>query len=189
MADQAEPLRLLARALDQAADLIKGIKPEQADLRTPCRSWTVHHLVAHLVADLGNFAARVRGEKPDWGRQTTEIGDDWAGAFATARRGLDDAWARPETGGAENPPATVDQQLAELGVHAWDLARATGQSEDLDPDVADHGLRWARQNLAPQFRGSEEDGKAFGEEVPVAADAPVYERLAGWFGRDPAWSA
>ena len=111
MADQAEPLRLLARALDQAADLIKGIKPEQADLRT-CRSWTVHHLVAHLVADLGNFAARVRGA--DGAGRPPRSGTTGPGAFATARRGLDDAWARPETGGAENPPGHGDQQLAEL---------------------------------------------------------------------------
>jgi len=25
--------------------------------------------------------------------------------------------------------------------------------------------------------------------VPVADDAPVYDRLAGWFGRDPGWTA
>ena len=53
--------------------------------------------------------------------------------------------------------------------------------------MAAYGLRWAKQNLAPQFRGSESEGKAFAAEVPVAADAPVYERVAGWFGRDPRW--
>jgi hypothetical protein len=35
-----------------------------------------------------------------------------------------------------------------------------------------------------EFRGPD---KAFGVEVPVADDAPVYDRLAGWFGRDPGW--
>ena len=29
----------------------------------------------------------------------------------------------------------------------------------------------------------------FGVEVPVPDDAPVYDRLAGWFGRDPGWTA
>ena len=28
----------------------------------------------------------------------------------------------------------------------------------------------------------------FGLEVPVPEDAPVYDRLAGWFGRDPGWT-
>ena len=26
-------------------------------------------------------------------------------------------------------------------------------------------------------------------EVPVPDGAPVYDRLAGWFGRDPGWTA
>jgi hypothetical protein len=39
--------------------------------------------------------------------------------------------------------------------------------------------------LRPQFRGPD---KAFGFEVPVSGEAPIYDRLAGWFGRDPAWS-
>jgi hypothetical protein len=38
--------------------------------------------------------------------------------------------------------------------------------------------------LRPEFRGP---GKAFGVEVPVPDDAPAYERLAGWFGRNPGW--
>jgi hypothetical protein len=69
-------------------------------------------------------------------------------------------------------------------VHAWDLTRTAQSSISLDDGLADHALAWSRQMLQPQFRG---DGKAFGEEIPVPADAPAYERLAGWFGRDPYW--
>jgi hypothetical protein len=39
--------------------------------------------------------------------------------------------------------------------------------------------------MRPESRGP---GKAFGPEVPVPDDAPSYDRLAGWFGRDPAWT-
>ncbi|MDQ6848333.1 MAG: TIGR03086 family metal-binding protein [Candidatus Dormibacteraeota bacterium] len=196
MADQAEPLLLLSRALDQAAGLITATRPEQAALPTPCRSWTVRHLIQHLVNDLGNFAAAVRGEKATWEAPTGELGHDWAGSFASARHQLDTAWESadlqslvPSMGGEAALLSRADQQIAEFAVHAWDLARATGQSEDLDPKVAEHGLRWATQNLNRQFRGPEDEGKAFGAEVPVPDTAPVYERLAGWFGRDPRWSA
>src|SRR5437868_5016512 len=51
--------------------------------------------------------------------------------------------------------------------------------------LAERALRWSRGMLRPEFRGPD---KAFGVEVPVAADAPVYDRLAGWFGRDPGWT-
>ena len=81
----------------------------------------------------------------------------------------------------------ADQQIAELAVHGWDLARATGQSIDLlDPDIAQHALAWSQRMLRPEHRGP---GRALGAEVPVAEDAPIQDRLAGWFGRDPQWAA
>lgn len=188
MAQQTESLELLSRALDQAGTLVGGVQPEQAELRTPCRSWTVRQLVGHVVRDLDNFAATARGEKPDYGTAIAELGDDWPGAFASARRRLDDAWGA--TAGAEAAPVSrADHQVTEVAVHSWDLARATGQSEDLDTEVGERSLAWATQNMRPQFRGSEEEGKAFGEVVPVPADSPVYARLAGWFGRDPNWAS
>jgi uncharacterized protein (TIGR03086 family) len=191
-----EPLVLLSRALDQAGDLIAGTQREMAELPTPCRSWTVADLVTHLVNDLGNFATAVKGGKPDWSKAGERIAGDWAPAFATGRQELDEAWASADLqaevatpGGSGAALVTrADQQIAELAVHTWDIARATGQSEDLDASVAEYGLVWAKQNLRPQFRGPEDEGKGFGPEVPVPDDAPIYERLAGWFGRDPQWS-
>jgi len=82
-------------------------------------------------------------------------------------------------------PPQPSHQITELATHDWDLAKATGQvPAELDPALAEHALRWSRGMLRPEFRGP---GKAFGVEVPVAEDAPVYDRLAGWFGRDPGW--
>ena len=80
-------------------------------------------------------------------------------------------------------PATwvINQHLADMAVHGWDIARATGQSTDLDTGVAQTALEWARGALKPELRGT-----AFGPEVEVPASAPVYDRLAGFFGRVPA---
>jgi uncharacterized protein (TIGR03086 family) len=195
MATENDPLALLRRALDQTGELVAGTRREQAELPTPCRSWTVGHLIGHVVTDMGNFAAAVSGAKPDWSKGPETV-DDWTAAFAAGREDLDAAWAGadlqaqvPTMGGGTAPLVTrADQQIAEFAVHGWDIARATDQSVSLDPAVAEHGLRWAKQNLSPQFRGPEDEGKSFGDEVPVPDDAPAYERLAGWFGRDPDWS-
>jgi uncharacterized protein (TIGR03086 family) len=69
---------------------------------------------------------------------------------------------------------------AELAVHTWDLARATGQSTALDAQVGEAALTWARGALKPQMRG-----EAFGPEVSIDPSAPLYDRLAAFFGRDP----
>ncbi len=193
MTSDAETVALLERALDQTAGLIAGIDASQAGLATPCAGWDVRALVGHLAGqDLRNFLVSARGEAADWTAPAEEIGDDWAAAFGDRAEPLRAAWRaadldRPVTGPGGEAPLRLraDQQITELAVHDWDLARATGQPAELDPALAGHALRWSRGMLRPEFRGP---GKAFGVEVPVPDDAPVYERLAGWFGRDPGWT-
>jgi uncharacterized protein (TIGR03086 family) len=63
-------------------------------------------------------------------------------------------------------------------VHSWDLARATGQNEDLDPDLAIQMLDMMRQ--VPFRRG---EGFSFQQERPPPADATPVARLAAYFGR------
>jgi uncharacterized protein (TIGR03086 family) len=193
MTDDAQPLLLLAKALDELDRLLAGTRSDQAGLPTPCASWTVHQLVGHVITGLGNFATAASGGTPQWGRAPEPLGDDWHAAFDRARTDLDNAWAAADLtarvptldGGAAPLLARADQQIAELAVHGWDLARATGQSSELDSAAAEYALHWARQNLRPEFRGPEEEHKGFGLEVTIAADAPAIDRLAAWFGRDP----
>jgi uncharacterized protein (TIGR03086 family) len=187
MSEQAAPDRiaLLQRALDRTHTLIAGIAPEQHHLPTPCGEWDVEALVGHLVGGLPKFSAAARGEKADWSAPAPLLGEDWAPAF---RAGADDLLAAWSSADAETLPR-VDQQLAELCVHSWDVARATAQPADLDPQVTGQALAWSKGMLKPEYRGPGGRG-AFGAEVPVPDDAPLEDRLAGWFGRDPqAWPA
>jgi len=64
--------------------------------------------------------------------------------------------------------------------HAWDLAAATGQSTDLDPEVATKMLAVARKVVQPAFRGP---GRPFGAEQPCSPDRPPADRLAAFLGR------
>ena len=195
MTSNADTVALLERALDQTAGLIAAIEPDQAGLATPCAGWDVRALVSHLAGqDLRNFLVAARGEAADWQTSAEEIGEDWAAAFGERAEALRATWRaadldRPVAGpGGEAPlRARADHQITELAVHDWDLARATGQVlARLDPALAEHALNWSRGMLRPEFRGPD---KGFGVEVPVPDDAPVYDRLAGWFGRDPGWTA
>jgi len=61
-----DPVTLLGRALDQTEAIIVGIRDDQLQLPTPCRSWDVSQLVAHLVHDLGAFTESASGGTPSW---------------------------------------------------------------------------------------------------------------------------
>ncbi|MBP0451534.1 TIGR03086 family protein [Kitasatospora sp. RG8] len=190
-----DPIDLLARALAQTAGLIDGAGTEQAGHPTTCRSWDVADLISHLLHDLRQFTVRANGGNPDWSQPFERVEDDWLHAFEAGAEELVAAWRNAgdlsgtiEIPGGGTLPARfpVDQQIAEFAVHGWDLARATGQSTaGLDHDVARASLAWGRGALRPEYRGSEEDGRAFGPEVTVPEDAPPYDRLAAFFGRDP----
>ena len=64
------------------------------------------------------------------------------------------------------------------------LERATGQSHGIDEEAAEFAARWMCGALRPEYRGS-----AFGAEHAVPADAPSWERLIAFSGRDPEWTA
>jgi uncharacterized protein (TIGR03086 family) len=186
-------LGLLERALDQTTAVIAEIRPGQAALPTPCASWDVESLVRHLVTqDLPHFAVSARGETPDWTSPPGDLGPDWPAQFLDGAQQLLGIWASADLDrpvavpGGDKAPLRfrADQQIAELAVHGWDLARATAAEVYLDPALAEHALAWSRRMLRPEFRGPD---KAFGAEVPVPEDSSAYDRLAGWFGRDPAW--
>ena len=185
-------LDLLARTLAQTEAIVAHVRPEQATLPTPCASWDVRALVNHVVHDLRQFTVKVQGG--EWDPEDVDlVGDDWAGAYRRGASSLLAAWRRP--GALEQTvrlpsgelPATwrLGQQVADLAVHGWDIAKATGQPTDLDPEVGQFALDWGRENLRPEFRGDEASGRSFGPEVAVDGDAPLYDRLAGFFGRDP----
>ena len=185
---------LVERALDQTAAIIAGIGAGQAALPTPCADWDVRAVVRHLVGqDLRNFTVAARGETADWQAPAEDVGEDWAVAFRDRAAPLMAVWRAADLdrqiampGGGQAPlRARASQQIAELAVHGWDLVKATGQPASLDPELAQHALDWSHRTLRPESRGP---GRAFGLEVPVPADAPIYDRLAGWFGRDPGWT-
>jgi hypothetical protein len=71
---------------------------------------------------------------------------------------------------------------ADLLIHAWDLAAATGGDRRFDPDLLAAVAEW--------FSGVEASYRSAGVIAPrpsVTADDPQAQLLAA-FGRDPRWS-
>ncbi|HET6315132.1 MAG TPA: TIGR03086 family metal-binding protein [Chloroflexota bacterium] len=183
----APTLDLLERALDQTGGVIARVRPEQATLPTPCTDWDVRTLVNHTVYDLKLFKSMVDGaERP--APDDNPVGQDWGAAYNAAASSLREAWQRRGEEGTmhlgrlgEMPASwAIGQHMADIAVHGWDIARATGQPTEADPQVGEASLEWARQSLKPELRG-----QTFGPEVKVPDDTPLYERLAAFFGRTP----
>ena len=70
-------------------------------------------------------------------------------------------------------------RFVDLIVHAWDLAKATGQDTDFAPDLCEAALAMSRQRMASMDRAN----MPFKDEVAVPGDAPAADRLAGFLGR------
>jgi uncharacterized protein (TIGR03086 family) len=174
-ADWSDDVRVLARAVDQAGDVLDHLHPDQLSLATPCQEWDVAALADHLVAAPGTFLMMLRGEQPDWTAPPAHVTGAWGPTFRVTGDDLVHAWHQ----GADAAGTSADWQSAELALHTWDLATAIGYPLDrLDPEVADRGLAFMQANLTDENRGP-----VFGPEQPVSGDAGPYERIAAFAGR------
>jgi uncharacterized protein (TIGR03086 family) len=72
----------------------------------------------------------------------------------------------------------LERYLAEILVHTWDLAQATGQAARLDPALVSDALEPARQ-FVPVLRSA----GMVGPERAVAEDTDELTRLLAIFGR------
>ncbi|WP_030347002.1 TIGR03086 family metal-binding protein [Streptomyces sp. NRRL S-1022] len=190
MVDLGPQTRIVAR-------LAASVTDEQLTAATPCPDLGVRHLLGHLLMLSVAFRDAARkdlGPTTDTGPDAAlpDIGPGWRERLPEALEELAAAWRDPaawtggtRAGGVDLPGAVAGAVVAdELVIHAWDLARATGQAYTPDPAALDSALVFLRAAAGDPTRG----GGIFGPAVPVPADAPLLDRAVGLSGRDPAWS-
>jgi uncharacterized protein (TIGR03086 family) len=175
MTAPTESVVVLSRALDQAGDVLAAVHQDQLGQPTPCADWDVAQLVGHLVEAPARFLQMARGEQPDWSAGPEPAAENWVTDF---RSNADDLLHHWHQAGPDADAGQVDWQTAEIAVHTWDVARATGQSPRLLPEVAERALAFLSGALTPENRG-----EVFGPAVSVPDDAPAYDRLAAFAGR------
>ncbi len=189
----------LTPAAQRLADLVAGVRDDLLDAPTPCPAYTVGDLVDHVggaaiaftgaaVKDTGDVTAQ--GPSGDASRLT----DDWRTRIRRDLNGLAEAWRDPvawtgmtRAGGIELPGEVAGLvALDELVVHGWDVARATGQAYECDPQSLEAVQGFVAQFSEPGLEA--ERAGLFGPVVDVPDDAPLLDRVIGLTGRDPAWS-
>ena len=140
-------------------------------------------MVQHVVDSSSMFFGFVGREAPD----APTVDEDPVAAFDAVRTASRPISTTPN-GRARCSRATpvrstfadaVDRFLAfDLVVHGWDLARATGLDEAIDPAELDRIAETA-ETMGPMLRSS----GAFGAEIEVAPDADQQARLLAFLGR------
>src|ERR1700677_4762161 len=194
MADSDRRSTLLD-SYENAAVIVSGIDADELGHPTPCPKYDVAGLIDHLVEAGHRAAALGRGQAPPPGDESSHVElSDAPAQLRGAAKEAAEAWG-DETAlssrftmpwGEENRGATlVDMYLAERAAHAWDLARATGGLDRLDPALALPALHGAQAMIEPQYRDMVEVGTPYAAEVPPPPDADDWERLAAFMGRDP----
>jgi uncharacterized protein (TIGR03086 family) len=182
-----------------AAGAVAAVPAAAWDAPTPCPDYDLRALVDHLAwgTVLSQRAATRTPLEHDWSVPEPPpflAGQEppaWAAALAPELDAAADAWADPAAWegetvmGASPMPASVvgPMMLAEFVLHGWDVARAAGAPYEV-PDELGAAVLAAVEPLAAMGR----DGGWYGAEVPVAPDAPAFERALGLTGRDPRWS-
>lgn len=167
--------------------LVEGTTDWQAP--APVAGWRALDVVDHLTTW---FPAFVHAGSPyGWTRRHSATDDPvaaWQEQCAAVQLLLDDP-AQAESR-FHHPQASADRleeavdrfYTADVFMHSWDLARATGQEVALDEELAGTLL----EGMRPIERLLRDSGQ-YGPAVPVAPGAGAVEQLMGFIGRDPEW--
>ena len=190
MADFAptELLALFQRAQATFTDRVDAVKPEQWDDEA-LPGWTVADLVAHLVTEALWAPPLLAGEPYTDGRfpdDTSDLlGEDPLTGWESAADGALAAFAQDRallhtvhlTRGPAPATEYALELTADLTVHSWDLARATGGDTELDGELVTAALVMADQ-LPPEGVPG-----LFDPPLDVPRTASPQARLLGRYGR------
>lgn len=157
------------------------------DKPTPCSEFNVKDLLNHIVMVQQRSAAIGSGRH--WSEvQDPGLDSGWGEAFQTASHDVQKAWtddarlgAMVEVPWGEIPGAAMlATYTAELAVHGWDIATATGQDFAIDDEHL-QGAYAAAQFIPAEGRETPE--MPFDPIVDPGEDAPTLLKIAGWLGR------
>lgn len=164
--------------------------PDQAwQRRSPCGNWTVRDIAGHVVGTMIEIAAIAR-HKP-FSRNSappgSDAGDDpvdtmhaVSGPARDAVRSADLGQPTDAMHGRRTVAEALAFPIADLAVHAWDIAHATQQQLQLPDVLLAHVVHTCAQVPEEVLRGP----GLFGPVQAAPDDADDTTRLMAWLGRE-----
>jgi uncharacterized protein (TIGR03086 family) len=179
-----DPVTLYRSATERAIAVVDAVRADQLDSPTPCTEWTVQQLIDHLAGGTEYLVSAAERREPAQPKGAT--GSDF-------RRGVADVLTAMKRPGAMEQMCisplgfewSVTQAVAgtfmDVLIHSWDLARATGQDEKLDPDLVDACTAMFLPEMPERGRAT----GIIGPAVEFGDDASPQDRLLAAMGRHP----
>jgi uncharacterized protein (TIGR03086 family) len=170
--------------------VMRGVDARQWDNASPCSEWTARDVAGHAMGVLANVSARaVGGEQVNiFDKPGAIAGDDPYATFVGVRNALIDALVSEgvlhtvvETSlGSISVDKMLGNLMPDALIHTWDIARATGGDERLDPLLIPIAHASLRERGEEAIRAPGRYGAATGEPPsdPQAA-------LLAFAGRTP----
>ena len=194
-ASEMEAVDALMIANAEFATRLKQVTSEHWDLPTPCTEWNVRALVNHVLLGTRMSVQILSGMPRD--EVISYLNDDLIGgtddpvaSFVELATQMVEGFSGPGglDGMVEHPAGDFPRsvfcgfRIADGALHAWDLARAIGVDETLDPDIIQ--LLW--DGAQPQRETLVATG-LFGDGASgnVGEDAPLQTRYLDLMGRRP----
>lgn len=165
---------------------VEAVPTDAWDNPAPCEGWLARDVVGHLVGWLpGFFFATWDIARPPIPPVEQDPAGAWRALDTAIQAALDDpavAEAERDTRmGRSTFAQTIDTICTpDILIHTWDLARATGLDETLDPGEV-HRFVEAMEPMDQMLR----DSGHYGPRVAVADDADEQTRLIAFVGRQP----
>ena len=172
------------RVAGEFSSRVRAVPSDAWDNPSPCEGWTARDVVGHLTGWIPGFFGAHGLEFPP----VPSVQDDPVAAWETVRATLTEALADPAVAARTVETPFSSQSLAEtvdmivtgdVFTHTWDLARATGQDETLDPEQLQ--LMVAAIGAMPE-EAMRADGM-FGPPIEVPSDADDQTKFLASVGR------
>jgi uncharacterized protein (TIGR03086 family) len=158
---------------------------------TPCTAWDVRALVNHVIGANRRYTMLLRGAPAgavEATRAADHIGVDAVSSFSTSANETEDAFREPgaldrvvhHPTGDRTGRELLSMRVLDVSVHTWDLARAIGADENLDPELAGFALAIAMNTDLIASPGS-----FVAPEGDLPVNRAVQTRLLHIVGRHP----
>jgi uncharacterized protein (TIGR03086 family) len=183
MSEISERYRKVASQFTQR---VRAVPASAWDNPSPCEGWVARDIVRHVVDWMPGFFQSNADLELEKG---PSVDEDPAGAWQALSDSLQAALDSPQVASREfemrGQRHTIEDAIAtfcigDILVHTWDLARAAGLDESLDP-IEVHRMVEAMEPMDDLLRSSGH----YGARVQVPSNADEQTRLIAFTGRQP----